>query len=133
MLIVGSVTPNRAVKLSFSPRSDANSADPSTQSITIGDGTLLGDGADAEFLMQMTTGTPSISLTHWARMPPVTPAAAEWASLPGYPTTGIPDLTGLQTSIVYRSRSSVVPVDRLGWPCDNWSFPIHFSTLEGSI
>jgi hypothetical protein len=91
MLIVGSVTPNRTVKFSFSARSDANSADPSTQSITIGDGTLLGEGADAEFLMQMTTGTPAASLTHGARMLPVTPADAEWSSLPGYPTTGVPD------------------------------------------
>jgi hypothetical protein len=102
MLIVGSVTPSRTVKLSFSPRSDANSADPSTQSITIGDGTLLGEGPDAEFVMQMTSGTPTTSLTHWARMLPITSADAEWSSLPGYPTTGVPDLTGLQASIAYK-------------------------------
>ena len=95
---VGSAEPHGQAQ--FSPRSDANSADPSTQSITFGDGTLLGDGAEAEFLMQMTTGTPTISLTHWARMLPVTPADSEWSSVPGYPTIGVPDLTALQTSIV---------------------------------
>lgn len=102
MLIVGSVAPNRMVKLSFSPRGSENATDPSTQSITIGDGTLLGDGANAEFLMQMTSGTPATSLTHWARMLQVTPADPEWSSLPGYPNTGVPDLTGLQTSIGYQ-------------------------------
>lgn len=101
MLIVGSVTANGMVKLSFSPRSSANSSDPSTQSITIGDGTLIGEGAGAEFLMQMTAGSPFTSLTHWARMLPVTPADSAWSSLPGYPSTGIPDLTELQTPIVY--------------------------------
>jgi len=102
MLIVGSVTPNGTVKLSFAPRTDANPADPSTQSITIGDGTLRGEGSDAEFVMQMTAGTPATSLTHWARMRPVTPADSEWSSLPGYPGTGVPDLTGLQTPIVHK-------------------------------
>jgi hypothetical protein len=106
MLMVGSVMPNGAVKLSFSPLGDANADDPSTQSITIGDGSLLGEialgeNANAEFLMQMTAGTVDASVTHWARMRPVTPADPEWLSLPGYPTTGVPDLTGLQTSIVY--------------------------------
>jgi len=102
MLIVGSISPNRAVKLSFSPRTDCNSADPQTQSITIDDGTVLGEGKYAEFLMQMTSGTPATSLTHWARMLPVTPADSEWSSLPGYPTTGVPDLTALQTPILHK-------------------------------
>ena len=74
LLIVGSVMPNRMVKLSFSPRNDANSSDLSTQSIAIRDGTLLGEDAGAEFLMQMTGGAPATSLTHWARMLPLTPA-----------------------------------------------------------
>jgi hypothetical protein len=101
-LMVGSVTPEGAVKLSFSPLGDANSNDPSTQSITIGDGLLQGKGAGATFLMQMTAGNASASLTHWAVMHPITPADPEWSSLPGYPTTGVSDLTGLQTTIVYQ-------------------------------
>ena len=52
--------------------------------------------------MQMTSGTPAISLTHWARMREVTPADPEWSSLPGYPATGVPDLAELQTPILYR-------------------------------
>jgi hypothetical protein len=101
MLIVGSVTPGGAVKLSFSPLGNANASDPSTQTITIGDGTLRGEDQGAEFLMQMTAGTADTSLTHWARMLQVTPADPAWSSLPGYPNTGVPDLTGLQTPIVY--------------------------------
>lgn len=49
--------------------------------------------------MQMTSGTAATNVTHWANMVPVTPADPQWTSLPGYPDTGIPDLTGLQTKI----------------------------------
>ena len=100
MLMVGSVTPDGSVKFSFSSLGSANAADPTTQTITIGDGTLSGQGAGAAFLMQMTSGTAAASVTHWANMLPVTASDPQWLALPGYPTTGVPDLTGLQTNII---------------------------------
>jgi hypothetical protein len=99
MLMVGSIAPDGAVKISFSPLGAANPDDPTTQSMTIGDGTLMVDGDDVAFSMQMTSGTAQSSVTHWAYMLPVTQDDPEWSSLPGYPETGIPDLTGLQTKI----------------------------------
>lgn len=99
MLIVGSVVGDGTVKLSFSPLGAANPSDPTTQTITIGDGTLTGTGSSAVFLMQMSTGTAASSVTHWAEMLPVTSSDPEWSSLPGYPSTSVPDLTGLQTPI----------------------------------
>ena len=101
MLIVGSVTPEGSVKLSFSPIGAVNPNDPTTQTITIGDGSLSYQGRAPAFLMQMTSGTAGASVTHWAYMLPVTPNDPEWRSLPGYPATGVPALTGLQIKIVY--------------------------------
>jgi hypothetical protein len=49
--------------------------------------------------MQMTSGTATMNVTHWATMRPVTEADPQWLSLPGYPDTGIPDLDGLLTPI----------------------------------
>ena len=99
MLMVGSISPDGVVKISFSPLGAANPDDPTTQSMTIGDGTLMVDGEDYAFSMQMTSGTAQSSVTHWAYMLPVTQDDPEWSSLPGYPDTGIPSLTGLQTPI----------------------------------
>lgn len=99
-LIVGSVTSDGTVKLSFSPLGSANPSDPTSTSVTIGDGTLSGSGNSASFLMQMTSGTAALSLTHWAYMLPVGPDDPEWSSLPGYPAIGVPDLTELQTPII---------------------------------
>jgi len=99
-LIVGSVLSDGTVKLSFSPRGAANPRDPTTQTITIGDGTLSGEGSSAAFTMQMSTGTAASSLTHWANMLQVTSSDPAWYSLPGYPATSVPDLTGLQTPII---------------------------------
>jgi hypothetical protein len=101
-LIVGSVTPDGTVKLSFSPLASGNPKDPTTQAITIGDGTLQRKGDRAMFQMQMTSGTASVSLTHWASMYPVTPKDPEWRSLPGYPNTGVGDLPGLNTQIKFQ-------------------------------
>jgi hypothetical protein len=52
------------------------------------------------FLMRMTSGTASASVTPWAYMLPVTPNDPAWRSFPVRPTTGVRDLTGLQTPIV---------------------------------
>jgi hypothetical protein len=98
-LLVGSVTANGSVKFSFSPLGSANPSDPTTQTITIGDGSLACPDSQTAFLMQMTTGTAAESLTHWAYMLQVTPQDPQWRSLPGYPDTGVKDLTGLQTPI----------------------------------
>lgn len=100
MLIVGSILSDGTVKLSFSPLGAANPDDPNTTAITIGDGTLTGTGGDAIFTMQMTAGNAAVSVTHWADMLPITSSDAAWYSLPGYPETGVDDLTGLQTTIV---------------------------------
>ena len=86
--------PGGAVKLSFAPLGGADASPP-----TIGDGSLVTDAEGPAFLMQMTSGTATTSATHWATMRQVVPGEPEWSSLPGYPETGVPDLTGLQTAI----------------------------------
>jgi hypothetical protein len=100
MLMVGSMAPDGTVKISFSPLGVANPNDPTTELITIGDGTFYGKSAHPAFFMQMTSGTASASVTHWAMMLPITPRDPEWQSLPGYPATGVPDLGSLQTTVV---------------------------------
>ena len=97
MLVVGSVAPGGAVKLSFSPLGDAGGGSPPPP--TIGDGVLLEDERGPAFLMQMTSGTIAMNVTHWAYMRAVTPGDPAWSSLPGYPDTGIPDLKGLHMPI----------------------------------
>jgi hypothetical protein len=103
MLVVGSVVPGGAVKLSFSPLGAAGGDDPPPP--TIGDGVLLEDEQGAAFLMQMTSGTTNMNVTHWAYMRPATPDDPIWSSLPGYPDTGVCDLTGLQTPITVEQPS----------------------------
>jgi hypothetical protein len=88
MMMVGSITPNGVVKISFSPLDGG--------SLTIGDGSFDGNA----FVMQMTSGSAAYSVTHWAQMMPIDPSMPEWNALPGYPDTGVPDLTGLLTPIV---------------------------------
>ena len=97
MLVVGSVVPGGAVKLSFSPLGDSGSGAATPP--TIGDGVLMNDEDGPAFLMQMTSGTDAMNVTHWAYMRRATPDDPAWSSLPGYPQTGIGDLGGLQTPI----------------------------------
>ncbi len=113
MLLVGSVTPDGSVKFSFSPLGSADPSDPTTQTITIGDGTLNGTVSAASFLMQMTSGTAGASVTHWANMLPLDASDPQWLALPGYPTTGVPDLTGLQTDIIacFAAGTSIATID----------------------
>ena len=96
-LMVGSVAPDGRVKISFSPLGALG--EQSSQSITIGDGTLTEKDGKRTFLMQMTAGSVATSVTHWAYMMQVTRDDREWHALPGYPDTGVPDLTGLSTPI----------------------------------
>lgn len=98
-LMVGSVSPDGAVKISFSSLGAASPGYSGTATMTIGDGSLFVDGDDIAFLMQMTSGGAPSSVTHWAYMLPVTPDDPEWSSLPGYPETGIPDLEELNTEL----------------------------------
>lgn len=113
MLLVGSVTPDGSVKFSFSPLGSADPSDPTTQTITIGDGTLNGTASTASFLMQMTSGTAAASVTHWANMLPIDASDPQWLALPGYPTTSVPDLTGLQTEIIacFAAGTSIATID----------------------
>jgi hypothetical protein len=97
-LVVGSVAPGGAVKLSFAPLGGTG---PGAAPPTIGDGTLIDDADGPGFLMQMTSGTTDVSLTHWATMRQVLPDDPAWASLPGYPGTGVASLTTLQTPIEF--------------------------------
>jgi hypothetical protein len=98
-LMVGSVAPDGAVKIAFPPLGAAGAGDIDTASMTIGDGSLLVDGDEVAFLMQMSSGSAQSSVSHWAYMLPVTPDDPEWSALPGYPETGIADLTELNTEI----------------------------------
>jgi hypothetical protein len=101
-LIVGSVTPGGAVKLSFARLGAADSSDGDQQAFITGDGVLTGtDAASGQFAMQMTSGNAASSVTHWAAMMPVTSTDAAWKSLPGYPATGIDSLALLFTPIAY--------------------------------
>ena len=92
MMMIGSVTPGGVVKISFQPLDSSGGSGM----ITIGDGSFDGK----IFVMQMTSGTTAMNVTHWAHMAPLKPSMPEWRSLPGYPDTGIEDLPGLQTPIV---------------------------------
>lgn len=100
MLLVGSIVDGGRVKFSFSPLGEGGDAPP-----TIGDGELVVRGGEPAFLMQMTSGTTASTLTHWAYMLQVTPDDPEWLALPGYPDTGVPDLTALQTPVVGGAHS----------------------------
>jgi|SRR6185312_10632757 len=91
-MMIGSVAPNGAVKISFSTFGDENA-------FAVGDGTFDGNA----FTMQMSSGSASLSITHWAQMMPIDSSMPEWNSLPGYPDTSVPDLTGLQIPIVITS------------------------------
>src|SRR5512147_1645851 len=77
MLIVGSVTPGGAVKLSFSPLDGDRGRDPPPP--TIGDGVLTEDDQGPCFLMQMTSGSARTNVTHWAYMRPATPDDPAWS------------------------------------------------------
>ena len=48
----------------------------------------------------MTSGNVDARGAHWVYMPPVTPGDTKGLLLPGDPTTGVSDVTGLQTDII---------------------------------
>lgn len=89
--LVGSITPSGAVSFSFTPE------DPDSD-ITVGIGSMVAHAGEWFFEMQMTTGSGSASVTHWAYMAETDPDERSWYSLPGYPGTGIEDLFDDDTS-----------------------------------
>lgn len=89
--IVGSVTPDGAVLLSFSGAVTPDSAG-TTPTFTTGLGRMAEkDGAWA-FLMQMTSGSGASSLTHWSWMVQTKPGDASWTDLPGMSGVGVEDV-----------------------------------------
>jgi Ca2+-binding RTX toxin-like protein len=77
--LVGSITPNGAVSFSFSDGSD----------LTTGIGRMVEKDGDWYFEMQMTTGTGTANVSHWAYMAQVDEGDSAWTSLPGYTDTGV--------------------------------------------
>jgi Ca2+-binding RTX toxin-like protein len=80
--LVGSITPTGAVSFSFTQQD--GSAD-----LTEGQGTMVEDHGEWYFEMQMTTGSGSASVTHWAYMAEAQPGDRAWQALPGFTSTGI--------------------------------------------
>jgi len=74
--MLGSVTPEGAVHLTFIPTSGG--------SPTIGLGRIVPFEAGHAFEMQMSTGSGSQTNAHWAFMVPVRPGDSSWDSLPGF-------------------------------------------------
>lgn len=84
--LVGSITPDGAVSFSFTPESGGD--------LTVGNGTMVYKQGAWFFAMQMTTGSGSASITHWAYMAESLPGDRAWLSLPGYPDNSIPEVFG---------------------------------------
>ncbi len=83
--LVGSIAPNGAVSFSFTPE------DPGSD-ITIGIGAMVFSEGAWFFEMQMTTGSGTANVSHWAEMAESKPGDRAWLSLPGYPGTGIAEV-----------------------------------------
>lgn len=77
--LVGSVTANNAVSIGFYGNT-----------LTVGSGQLTSSSGQPVFLMQMSTGSGSSGLTHWAYMLPISSADAAWNNLPGTAGVGVP-------------------------------------------
>lgn len=80
--LVGSVAPSGAVSFSFTQ-------DGADAEVTVGQGQMVESGGAWYFEMQMTTGSGSASVTHWAYMAAAEPGDRAWSVLPGYTSTGI--------------------------------------------
>ncbi|MBN9023721.1 MAG: M10 family metallopeptidase C-terminal domain-containing protein [Rhizobiales bacterium] len=82
--LVGSISPDGSVSFSFTP------SDPDSD-ITVGIGSMVKVDGAWFFEMQMTTGSGSLNVTHWAEMAQVSEGDRAWDSLPGYPGTSVPE------------------------------------------
>lgn len=88
--LLGSVTPEGAVLLSFSPE-DA-SVTSATDAPVTGSGRLVRFQGAWAFLMQMISGANAVCMAHWAYMVQATPDSDAWTSLPGVPEVGVGDV-----------------------------------------
>ncbi len=85
--MIGSVTPNGMVYISFNSLSSVPVGSPS---LTTGVGEMVLKGNDWTFNMQMASGSSSNQVTHWAFMLECTPDEECWSNLPGV-QKGIPE------------------------------------------
>lgn len=85
MSVVGSVTPEGVVYLAFNNLPYVDGAEP-----TIGLGRMVKKGAQWTMANQMSSGSPSAQVGHWAYMVQSKPGDAAWQSLPGV-NMSIPD------------------------------------------
>jgi hypothetical protein len=97
--IIGSVSPEGDVLVSFTPENvDASTtpdpskkpapSDPST-TVSTGPGRMTLIQGKWVFMMQMTNGSDTSSMTHWAYMVQSTPADPSWNNIPGVPGVSI--------------------------------------------
>lgn len=95
--VLGSITPEGRVHLTFIPDSRGSS--------TIGIGRAVPYGTGWSMEMQMSTGAGSQTTLHWAYMVRVQPGDPSWDSLPGVGLSVPEMLEGLQPPVV-EPRSS---------------------------
>ena len=96
--MLGSVTPEGSVHLTFIPSSGGSS--------TIGLGRIVPHGAGQAFEMQMSTGAGSQTTAHWAFMVPVQSGDPSWDSLPGFDGLSVAEmLEGLAPPTVESPRA----------------------------
>jgi hypothetical protein len=89
--IIGSVTPEGDVLLSFRPEENKESQPTSDGSATVstGPGRMALIQGKWAIVMQMTNGTATSNLTHWAYMLQSTPSDPSWTDIPGIPGISI--------------------------------------------
>ncbi len=83
--LVASVTPEGKVFLTFTDYPYSEGVEP-----TIGTGTMTQKNGKWTMQNQMSTGSASAQVGHWAYMVQARPGSAEWRSLPGVGTS-VPD------------------------------------------
>ena len=83
--LVGSVTPEGSVYLTFTPFPYAEGSEA-----TVGIGNMTRKAGKWSMLNQMSTGSGSVQVGHWAYMLQTNPGASSWSSLPGV-AMSVPD------------------------------------------
>jgi hypothetical protein len=90
--MVGSITPSGDVLLSFGALDavgETPNSGPDVAALTIGNGKMVEYRGQSAFLMQMSSGTAALSLSHWSYMVQSTPDDPSWSNIPGVPGTSI--------------------------------------------
>jgi hypothetical protein len=80
--LIGSVTINDMVSIGFFG-----------SSLVVGQGQLTTAYSQPAFIMQMSAGSGTAGLTHWAYMLPITSSDANWTNLPGTSAQSVPTVT----------------------------------------